>query len=117
MTPCGSLAFLYAGSMTRVFNFSPGRATLPEPDLRQAAEERLDWRGSGMSVMEMSHRGNEFMSIHAETEAALRELMVIPANRLDHLVRANPALAIALIRDLAAQLVAAEDRLREDGKK
>ena len=45
-------------------------------------------------------------------------LMVIPANRLDHLVRANPALAIALIRDLAAQLVAAEDRLREDdGKK
>jgi len=40
-------------------------------------------------------------------------LMVIPANRLDHLVRANPALAIALIRDLAAQLVAAEDRLRE----
>src|SRR5882724_11581936 len=45
-------------------------------------------------------------------------LMVIPANRLDHLVRANPALAIALIRDLAAQLVAAEDRLREgEGKK
>jgi len=44
--------------------------------------------------------------------------MVIPANRLDHLVRANPALAIALIRDLAAQLVAAEDRLREgEGKK
>ena len=44
-------------------------------------------------------------------------LMVIPANRLDHLVRANPALAIALIRDLAAQMVAAEDRLREVERK
>ena len=52
--------------MTRVFNFSPGPATLPEPVLRQAAAEMLDWNGSGMSVMEMSHRGKEFMSIHAE---------------------------------------------------
>jgi phosphoserine aminotransferase len=65
--------------MTRVFNFSPGPATLPEPVLRQAAQEMLDWRGSGMSVMEMSHRGKEFMSIHAETEANLRELLAIPA--------------------------------------
>jgi phosphoserine aminotransferase len=66
--------------MTRVFNFSPGPATLPEPVLRQAAEEMLDWNGSGMSVMEMSHRGKEFMSIHAETEDLLKELMGIPAN-------------------------------------
>lgn len=66
--------------MTRVFNFSPGPATLPEPVLRQAAEEMLDWHGSGMSVMEMSHRGKEFMSIHAETEDLLKELMGIPAN-------------------------------------
>ena len=66
--------------MTRVFNFSPGPATLPEPVLRQAAEEMLDWHGSGMSVMEMSHRGKEFMSIHAETEDLLKELMNIPAN-------------------------------------
>lgn len=66
--------------MTRVFNFSPGPATLPEPVLRQAAQEMLDWRGSGMSVMEMSHRGKEFMSIHAEAEATLRELLAIPAN-------------------------------------
>jgi phosphoserine aminotransferase len=67
-------------SMTRVFNFSPGPATLPEAVLRKAAEEMLDWRGSGMSVMEMSHRGKEFVSIHAEAEASLRELMGIPAN-------------------------------------
>jgi phosphoserine aminotransferase len=65
--------------MTRVFNFSPGPATLPEPVLRKAAEEMLDWRGSGMSVMEMSHRGKEFMGIFAETEATFRELMGIPA--------------------------------------
>lgn len=66
--------------MTRVFNFSAGPATLPEPVLRKAAEEMLDWHGSGMSVMEMSHRGKEFISIHAEAEALLRELMDIPVN-------------------------------------
>jgi phosphoserine aminotransferase len=66
--------------MTRVFNFSPGPATLPEPVLRQAAEEMLDWHGSGMSVMEMSHRGKEFISIYDEAQSLLRELMGIPAN-------------------------------------
>src|SRR3954464_8934150 len=65
--------------MTRVFNFSPGPATLPPAVLRQAADEMLDWHGSGMSVMEMSHRGKEFMSIHAEAQELLRELMEIPA--------------------------------------
>ncbi len=66
--------------MTRPYNFSPGPAALPEPVLRQAAEEMLDWNGSGMSVMEMSHRGKEFMSIQAEAEANLRELLAIPGN-------------------------------------
>src|SRR3954470_21822828 len=66
--------------MTRVFNFSAGPATLPEDVLRQAADEMLDWHGSGMSVMEMSHRGKEYMGIHAEAEADLRELLAIPAN-------------------------------------
>ncbi len=64
--------------MTRPFNFSPGPAALPEPVLRRAATEMLDWHGSGMSVMEMSHRGKEFMSIYAETLAALRALLAIP---------------------------------------
>ena len=64
--------------MARVFNFGAGPATLPEPVLRQAAEEMLDWRGSGMSVMEMSHRGKIFISIHAQAEADLRELLAIP---------------------------------------
>src|SRR6478609_7478025 len=66
--------------MTRVFNFSAGPAVLPEPVLRQAADEMLDWHGSGMSVMEMSHRGKEFIAIHAEAEALLRELLAIPAS-------------------------------------
>ena len=66
--------------MSRVFNFSAGPAALPEAVLRQAAEEMLDWHGSGMSVMEMSHRGKEFIAIHAEAESLLRELMAIPAN-------------------------------------
>jgi phosphoserine aminotransferase len=66
--------------VARIFNFSAGPAVLPEPVLRQAAEEMLDWHGSGMSVMEMSHRGKEFIAIHARAEADLRELLTIPKN-------------------------------------
>ncbi len=65
--------------MTRVFNFSAGPAALPEPVLQQAAAEMLDWQGSGMGVMEMSHRGKEFISIATEAEALLRELLAVPA--------------------------------------
>lgn len=66
--------------MDRIFNFSAGPATLPQAVLEQARDELVNWRGSGMSVMEMSHRGKEYMSIHAEAEADLRELLGIPAN-------------------------------------
>lgn len=66
--------------MSRVFNFSAGPAALPEEVLKQAADEMLDWHGSGQSVMEMSHRGKEFISIAEAAEADLRELMGIPAN-------------------------------------
>src|SRR5215470_939140 len=64
----------------RVFNFSPGPAVLPEPVLRKAAAEMLDWRGSGVSVMEMSHRGKEFIGIHEKAQADLRTLLAIPSN-------------------------------------
>ncbi len=64
--------------MSRVFNFSAGPAMLPEAVLQQARNEMLDWHGSGMSVMEMSHRGKEFSRIAEEAEADLRELMEIP---------------------------------------
>jgi phosphoserine aminotransferase len=66
--------------MSRVFNFSAGPAVLPEEVLEQARDEMLDWRGSGMSVMEMSHRGKEFESIIAAAETDLRTLMAIPPN-------------------------------------
>ena len=66
--------------MTRVFNFSAGPAALPETVLQTAAAEMLDWHGSGMSVMEMSHRGKEFIAIATEAESLLRELLAVPGN-------------------------------------
>jgi len=66
--------------MTRIFNFSAGPAVLPTEVLQQAASEMLDWHGSGMSVMEMSHRGPEFSSIHRQALDDLRELLQVPAN-------------------------------------
>jgi len=66
--------------MTRIFNFSAGPAVLPTEVLQQAASEMLDWHGSGMSVMEMSHRGPEFSSIHRQAQGDLRELLNVPAN-------------------------------------
>ena len=66
--------------MARVFNFSAGPAVLPESVLREAAAEMLDYRGTGMSVMEMSHRSKAFQSIIDQAEADLRKLMGIPDN-------------------------------------
>jgi phosphoserine aminotransferase len=66
--------------MSRIFNFSAGPAMLPAEVLARAGDEMLDWRGSGMGVMEMSHRGKEFIGIHAEAEKDLRELLAIPAS-------------------------------------
>ena len=64
--------------MSRIYNFSPGPAMLPQAVLERAQEDLLDWKGSGMSVMEMSHRGKEFLSIAEKAEANLRTLMEIP---------------------------------------
>ncbi len=66
--------------MSRVYNFSAGPAVLPEEVLREAAEEMLDYKGTGMSVMEMSHRSKAYDTIIKEAEADLRELMNIPDN-------------------------------------
>jgi len=66
--------------MERIFNFSAGPALLPREVLEQASDEMLNWHGSGMSVMEMSHRGKEFSLILENAEASLRDLMGIPAN-------------------------------------
>ncbi|MCO6433398.1 3-phosphoserine/phosphohydroxythreonine transaminase, partial [Nitrosomonas nitrosa] len=64
--------------MSIIYNFSAGPAVLPKEVLQRAQQEMLDWHGRGMSVMEMSHRGEEFMSIIAKTESDLRELVGIP---------------------------------------
>ncbi|THT98503.1 3-phosphoserine/phosphohydroxythreonine transaminase [Lampropedia puyangensis] len=66
--------------MPRPFNFSAGPAVLPEEVLQTAAADMLDWHGSGMSVMEMSHRGAEFISIYEKAERDLRALLAVPAN-------------------------------------
>ena len=66
--------------MSRVYNFSAGPAVLPEEVLKEAADEMLDYRGTGMSVMEMSHRSKAFETIINEAEADLRDLMGIPDN-------------------------------------
>ena len=66
--------------MSRVYNFSAGPAVLPESVLREAADEMLDYRGTGMSVMEMSHRSKAYQAIIDEAEADLRKLMGVPEN-------------------------------------
>jgi len=66
--------------MARAFNFSAGPATIPEEVLRQAAEEMLDWRGTGMSVMEMSHRSADYAPVIGEAEADLRTLLRVPSD-------------------------------------
>lgn len=66
--------------MSRIFNFSAGPATLPQPVLEAVAAEMLDFGGQGMGIMEMSHRDKPFMQVAAEAEADLRTLMNIPAN-------------------------------------
>ena len=64
--------------LARPYNFSAGPAAMPEEVLRTAAAEMLDWHGSGLGVMEMSHRGKEFGAIAAKAEADLRRLLAVP---------------------------------------
>ena len=64
----------------RVFNFAAGPATLPLEVLQQARDEMLDWNGSGMSVMEVSHRSKAFIAVAQEAETVLRELLNVPSN-------------------------------------
>ena len=66
-------------SKKTVYNFAPGPALLPREVMAQVQEELLDWHGTGMSVMEMSHRGKEFLSIAEEAEADLRDILKVPA--------------------------------------
>ena len=66
--------------IARPYNFSAGPAAMPEDVLKTAAAEMLDWHGSGLGVMEMSHRGKEFGAIAAQAEADLRRLLAVPGH-------------------------------------
>jgi len=83
--------------MSRVYNFSAGPAMLPEPVLQQAQAELPAWQNSGMSVMEMSHRGKEFIAIAEQAEADLRELLAIPANYKVLFLQGGASLQFAMV--------------------
>ena len=83
--------------MKRVYNFSAGPAVLPEEVLREAADEMLDYNGTGMSVMEMSHRSKAYEEIITQAEADLRELMNIPDNYKVLFLQGGASLQFAMI--------------------
>jgi phosphoserine aminotransferase len=84
-------------STKRVFNFNPGPATLPLPVLEQAQKELLDYNGTGMSVMEISHRSKDFEAILQTAEADLRELLAIPANYKVLFLQGGASLQFAML--------------------
>jgi phosphoserine aminotransferase len=81
----------------RVYNFSAGPAAMPEPVLERAQQELLDWHGRGMSVMEMSHRGADFVSIAEKAEADLRTLLAIPAHYRELLLQGGALAQNAIV--------------------
>jgi len=83
--------------MTRKFNFSAGPAMLPTDVIKRAQQEMLDWNGSGMSVMEMSHRGKEYMSIAEKAEKDLRDVMAIPDNYKVLFLQGGASLQFAMV--------------------
>lgn len=83
--------------MGRVFNFCAGPATLPLDVLEEVQRELIDYRGSGMSIMECSHRGGEYMAVHEEAQANLRELMRIPDDYAVLFMQGGASLQFALV--------------------
>ena len=83
--------------MGRVYNFSAGPAVLPEEVLKEAAEEMLDYKGTGMSVMEMSHRSKAFQTIIETAEQDLRDLLHIPDNYKVLFLQGGASLQFAMI--------------------
>ncbi len=83
--------------MSRIYNFSAGPAMLPESVLKKAAEELFDYRGSGQSVMEMSHRSKEYKAIIENTEALVRELMPVPDNYKVLFLQGGASLQFAMV--------------------
>ena len=83
--------------MTRVINFNPGPAALPLPALELAREELLDFQGSGMSIMEHSHRAADYEGVHAETKALLTELLGIPDTHQILFIQGGATMQFAMV--------------------
>ncbi|HTQ47765.1 MAG TPA: aminotransferase class V-fold PLP-dependent enzyme, partial [Polyangiaceae bacterium] len=83
--------------MARTMNFNAGPATLPLPALERARDELLDFAGSGMSVMEHSHRGKEYEAVHDEALSLLRELLAVPASHEILLLQGGASMQFALV--------------------
>ncbi|HUW97299.1 MAG TPA: 3-phosphoserine/phosphohydroxythreonine transaminase [Acidiferrobacter sp.] len=83
--------------MTQIFNFGAGPAVMPQAVLRKAQEELVEWHGSGMSVMEMSHRGKEFMGIAAHAESSLRALLGVPSSYKVLFLQGGASLQFAMV--------------------
>src|SRR5688500_17502059 len=81
----------------RVINFNPGPAALPLPALERAREELIDFKGSGMSVIEHSHRGNEYEAIHDEAISLLTELLGIPSSHQVLFLQGGASLQFAMV--------------------
>jgi phosphoserine aminotransferase len=86
-----------SNSTKRVFNFNPGPAALPLPVLEQAQQEMFDYKGTGMSVMEISHRSKEFEAIVSEAQTDLRELLGIPSNYKILFLQGGASLMFAMV--------------------
>ena len=86
--------------MSRVYNFSAGPVVMPEEVLREASEEMMDYRGCGMSVMEMSHRSRDFQDILKEAERDLRDLMEIPDNYKVLFIQGGGHMQFAIFRTI-----------------
>jgi phosphoserine aminotransferase len=87
----------YIAAMRRTLNFNAGPATLPLPALERARQELLDFAGSGMSVMEHSHRGKEYEAVHDEALGLLRKLLAVPASHEILLVQGGASMQFALV--------------------
>ena len=83
--------------MSRVYNFSAGPAMLPEAVLQQAQAELPDWHGAGSSIMEVSHRGKEFVSVASEAEQDLRDLLNVPKNYKVRVLQGGATTQVAAI--------------------
>ena len=102
--------------MSRVYNFSAGPAVLPEEVLQEAADEMLDYRGCGMSVMEMSHRSKSYETIIEDAESDLRDLLHIPENYKVLFLQGGGSTQFAMVPMNLMKMTILREKLKEYAK-